>query len=445
MKKPQKPPATSFGAALVYLTHSTHLSEFIANATVEGKYLHWDELRHLDPPEGLSHKQWWAILKFARRAGRQLVNLEPIDGGHDFSFILPDIAQQYLYELSKGLGGSIELSSRVVNKDTRDQYYISSLVDEAITSSQLEGASTTKRVAEDMLRSGRSPRSKSELMIFNNYRAMNLVGEMKDKPLTPARVFELHRVVTEGTLRSDDEAGRFRRPAEQIEVVNNENDEILHVPPHADTLPVRLQRMCDFANEKTPEGKFIHPIVRAIILHFWLAYDHPFTDGNGRVARALFYWSMRRAGHWLAEYVSISTVISKAPAKYGRAFLYTESDDNDLTYFILYHLRVLSLATRNLHDYIQRKSARVRKLTEQLNGLAALNHRQRELIIHALRHPRQEYTIQSHRTSHNVVYQTARRDLLDLEERGYLIRMKRGKEFVFMAQTGLEKKLERRT
>ncbi|MBZ0137262.1 MAG: Fic family protein [Planctomycetes bacterium] len=203
----------------------------------------------------------------------------------------------------------------------------------------------------------------------------------------------------------------------------------------------RVHKMCDFANEKIPHKKFLHPIVRAIILHFWLAYDHPFTDGNGRVARALFYWSMSRAGHWLSEYVSISSVIYRGPSRYGRAFLYTETDDNDLTYFILYHLHVLDQATKKLHAYIQRKSARVQELTERLHGLEGLNHRQRELIVHALRHPQQEYTIESHRTSHNVVYQTARRDLLDLYEHGYLRKLKRSKEFIFKPDPMLEQKL----
>ena len=114
-------------------------------------------------------------------------------------------------------------------------------------------------------------------------------------------------------------------------------DEIFHDPPPAEQLDERMAAMCDFANGKIP-NHFIHPVVRAIILHFWLAYDHPFVDGNGRTARALFYWLMLRNNYWLFEFISISQIIRKAPIKYGRAFLYTETDDNDLTYFILYHL-----------------------------------------------------------------------------------------------------------
>ena len=116
--------------------------------------------------------------------------------------------------------------------------------------------------------------------------------------------------------------------------------------------------MCDFANGKTP-GEFVHPAIRSIILHFWLAYDHPFLDGNGRTARALFYWSMLHHHYWLCEFISISHLILKAPAEYERAFLYTETDDNDLTYFIIYHLKLIRRAVDELHKYIARKTERV--------------------------------------------------------------------------------------
>ena len=53
--------------------------------------------------------------------------------------------------------------------------------------------------------------------------------------------------------------------------------------------------------------------MRAILLHFWLAYDDPFLDGNGRTARILFFWLLRKHGYWLAEYLSIS--LSLPPAR----------------------------------------------------------------------------------------------------------------------------------
>jgi len=182
--------------------------------------------------------------------------------------------------------------------------------------------------------------------------------------------------------------------------------------------------MCDFGNARMP-SEFIHPVLKSIILHFWLAYDHPFVDGNGRTARALFYWSMLHHGYWLCEFISISPIILKAPAQYQLAFLYTETDENDLTYFMLYHLNLIHRALRQLHDYIKRKSKQVRKLEIEHHGVATLNHRQRALIGHALRHPNQVYTIKSHQISHNVVYETARRDLQELAASGVLAEKKK--------------------
>jgi Fic family protein len=172
-----------------------------------------------------------------------------------------------------------------------------------------------------------------------------------------------------------------------------------------------------------------------------LAYDHPFVDGNGRVARALFYWSMLRSGFWLFEFISISQIIIHQPAKYGRAFLYTETDDNDLTYFILYHLEVIQRAIKELHEYIKRKTEKLQAIERELRGITILNHRQRALISHALRHPNHQYTIRSHQISHNVVYQTSRLDLLELESRGLLSSQKIRRTWFFTPVSDLEEKL----
>src|SRR5262249_39502406 len=157
-----------------------------------------------------------------------------------------------------------------------------------------------------------------ERMILNNYQTMQSILEIKDKDLTADLVFRIHRLVTDGTLDDPSGAGRFRRPDEKVAVFD-ETGEVLHDPPAARELEGRMRLMCEFANARAPDY-FIHPLVRSIILHFWLAYDHPFLDGNGRTARALFYWSMLRSGYWLFEYVSISKAILRAPVQYGNAF-----------------------------------------------------------------------------------------------------------------------------
>lgn len=405
------------------------------------KYLHWDKLQFYSPPKGLTSEEWWYLIKSDRQSLYKQVPLTDKQG-KPFNYLTSvDPVSERLHEIDQGAGGSIHLPDQITNPETKDQYYIGSLIEEAITSSQIEGAATTRKIAKEMLQAGRKPKDRSEQMIVNNFLTMRRIGKVKDEPLSKELVFELQKLVTENTLDDDTAVGRFRKKDEKI-VVSDMYNEVFHEPPLAGELEERMQAMCEFANDRSSTG-FIHPVIRSIILHFWLAYDHPFVDGNGRTARALFYWSMLRHGYWLFEFISISQIILKGPAKYGRAFLYTETDDNDLTYFILYHLKVIRQSIEELHKYIERKTKQLKMLEAQLHGVEALNHRQRALIGHALRHPYQRYTIRSHQISHNVVYQTARIDLLDLESRGLLNLKKIRKQLIFTPADDLEAKLSK--
>ena len=362
-------------------------------------------------------------------------------GKQFFTHCVTQQIESALHKIDMGVGGKLSVPEPVTNPHTRDRFVISTLIEEAITSSQLEGAVTTREVAKEMIRTGRAPRDPSESMILNNYATMRRITQLRDQPLTPQLVFEIHRLVTDKTLENPDAAGRFRRADENIRITDFEGTEY-HVPPPADELPGRLVQMCEFANGNIPDS-FIHPALRAIILHFWLAYDHPFVDGNGRTARALFYWAMLHRGYWLFEFISISHVLRKAPAQYARSFLHTETDDNDLTYFILAQIGVIEQAIESLHTYIERKTTETRELESHLRAVGRFNHRQAEIIRHALKHRDHQYTIESHQRSHDVTYQTARTDLLDLVANHVLEQSKRGRALVFMVPVDVEERLRK--
>jgi len=400
--------------------------------------LNWDELRHRKPPEGLDLLEWWFALKVRREAGAREVPL--LDkNGVPFRFNLPDPLPFRLHEMDSQAGGIVQQPDPVINPEIRSASLVRSLIEESITSSQLEGASTTREVAKRMIKEGREPRNRSEKMIFNNYLTMRRVLEIRNEEMTSNLLFEIHRMVTEGTMDNPSDWGRFRRPDERI-VVGDPYGEVLHVPPPAEELGQRLDQMLSFANGDSPAW-FIHPFVRSMILHFWLAYDHPFVDGNGRTARALFYWSMLKYGYLICEYLSISNVILKAPARYGLAFLYSESDENDLTYFLVYHAGVVQRAIEDLQRYVERRAQQLKAVEADLAWLTELNHRQRDLVAHALRHPNHRYSIEYHRRSHGVVYETARRDLMQLADQGLLKKHKAGKTWHFTPPPDLERRL----
>lgn len=405
-------------------------------------YVHWDRLRHLQPPDGITSEEWWLGIKTSRRSLYQRIPLTD-PHGVPFVFAEPNEVRRLLHYVDQRCSGEIAMAEVVTTDDqARQHYLVSSLMEEAIRSSQLEGATTSRNVAKELLRTGRPAQSRSERMIVNNYRALQFMREGIGDTLTPEIVLELQRILTTGTLDNPDSAGRLQTPDEErVAVFDRVDGSLIHMPPPAGQLPERLERLCKFANADDDPERFMHPVVRAILLHFWLAYDHPFEDGNGRTARALFYWSMRTQGYWLTEYLSISSILRKAPSKYTRAFLLTETDDFDATYFLIYQLEVIRRAVDDLHTYLRKKAREVAEVERAIRSSADYNHRQLALLGDAIRNPGHVYTYRSHSASHNVTHETGRRDLLQLHGQGLLERRKSGRKSVFVPVSDLPRKL----
>lgn len=415
----------------------------VLGAVVERKdYLHWEKLRHLSPPDDLTPEEWWLGLKLRRIGASTGLPLHD-PAGAAFSYSTPSSVQRLLHYVDQHCSGEIAMAEAVTtDAQARHHYLVNSVMEEAIRSSQLEGATTSRRVAKELLRSGRNPRDRSEMMIVNNYRALEFIREEMGSDLTPDTVRTLQRILTEGTLDDPTAAGRLQIPQEErVVVLDATTGKTIHTPPPADHLPERLRAMCDFANADDSSGNFIHPVVRGILLHFWLAYDHPFVDGNGRTARALFYWYMRTRGYWLVEYLSISRILRQAPAKYSKAFLLTETDEGDTTYFLIHQLDVIKRATIELQVYLARKTREVRDVERLVRDAGELNHRQFALLSDAIRHPESTYSYRSHATSHGITGETARADLIELRERGLLLQRKIGRQHGFDPTPDLAKAL----
>ena len=392
--------------------------EASVSPTPAGKYLHWDKLRHLTPPDELTNEQWWLAVKIARSGIQHQLPLKDTNGG-PFTFNMPPLVTQYLHEIDSRASGRIAMPSEVSNPETRTRYLVRTLIEEAITSSQLEGASTTRKKAMEMFRSGKKPSDKSELMIFNNLRGMEFIRQKQNELLTPQLISDIHKEMMIGTI-DDESLGRLQTlDDERVNVVSNFTHKVVHRPPSADQLNDRLEELCKFANAEG-EKEFLHPAIRAIILHLWLAYDHPFEDGNGRTARALFYWCMLNSGYWLFEFISISSILRQASSQYARSYLYTETDANDATYFLVHQLQVIHKALESLEKYLEKQSREIRRAEKILRGFSGINHRQLALLSHALRKPNADFTINFHKNSHRVAYGTARADLLNLVKPGLL-------------------------
>jgi Fic family protein len=404
-----------------------------------GDYMYWDELKYQPMPEGVAPDAAWAMLKASRFFQTRQISLTD-SKGQPFGYWLPDCVLRELHFTDQKAGGSFLIEDPSVRTEEKQRYMIRSLVDEAISSSQIEGAATTRTVAKEMLRSGRKPRDRSEQMIYNNYMSMQMIKKHLTEPLSTELIMNVHASMTQNTLEDPSWAGRFRAPGDdEIHVIASDG-QILHSPPQASDVSSLMERLCAYINGDSAE-EFVNPIIKGVLLHFWLAYVHPFMDGNGRTARALFYWFMLKHDYWLFEYLSVSTAILSARAQYYRSFLYSEIDDNDATYFIVYNLKAIHKALETLHAYIVRKQKEKRHALSFAQKYPALNLRQRALLASALEKPQEIYTIEIHARVHGVTYQTARTDLLGLKDMGLLVMQKVGRKFVFMPVPDVSEKL----
>lgn len=396
------------------------------------RYLSWQDLRRLyqHGPDGLSLEQWWLGIKLHRRQARMKLPLCDARG-RCFTLASTGMIQMLLREVDLKAGGNVAApSSRNFWGDEQKRYLINSLVEESVMSSMLEGAAVTRSEARKMLKSNRAPVGVDERMILNNYLTMQMIVDRQSEALTPDFILALHRSLVEGTFEDVSKVGRLRCEDDRVRVEDDRSGELVHTPPPAGELRERLEALCRFANEEY-EGDYIHPVIRAIALHFQLAYDHPFVDGNGRTARALFYWAMLRHGYWVFEYISISHEIFNHAARYFEAFLNSEEDENDLNYFIINQLDAICKSVDALMAQVRRKQGEHEALCSRLRESLDLNHRQKDVLVGFLKHPDVSVTVAAHARQHMVSKQTARADMMQLVEMGYLISRRQSRTDVF--------------
>jgi len=403
---------------------------------INNGYPYWDKFRQKVKGLQYAPADLWSYNKLLRERSIEKIKISSISG-FDFKFNTTNNMLRLLHKFDMHLGGILE-GRAIIPPDDKNRYLISSIMEEAIASSQLEGAATTREIAKQMLRSNRQPNTLDEKMILNNYLTIKKVLEIKDKPFSKELILEVHSIIAKDTLRNSENEGKFRTNND-VNVVDDITGEIFYTPPNCENIEALMNSFCQFANHN--EIEFIHPIIKGIVIHFLIGYIHPFVDGNGRTARALFYWYLMSKGYWLVEYMSISKIIIKAPAQYAKSYLHCEYDENDLTYFIDYNLKCLDFALTNLQNYIQRKIVEKQNLFHLIKN-ENINERQAELLRGLIIDIKRGYTIKEVQTKFGVVYQTARTDLMGLQDLGYIEEKKFGKRLIFFKVDEFEKKLE---
>ncbi len=391
-------------------------------------YLAWEDFKHkIGRNRKYTPEQIWFYVKQLRKISSRGTIIQTETGDY-FSWYKLLTLDENLHKIDMFAGGRLFNRTDKLTGSKNHTYLSRGLIEEAIASSQLEGAHTTRTAARDMLLLNRAPKNESEIMIVNNYKTISKIQEeYKDRELSLDLLYEIHAMISDGTVPSDEQY-RLRKDTDNVVVQGMIGSEeyIAHVPPTEKFLKEQIEVFIKYANQD--DGKyFTHPIVKAILIHFWIGYLHPFTDGNGRLARALFYWFLLRKGYWTFMYLPFSTIIKKAPWQYAMAYIYAEQDDYDVTYFVDFHIKKILSAITEFESYLDEKIEENKVIEKTISLKYSLNDRQKQLIYYLVSDNNPSVTVSSHRTLHNITRQTASRDLNLLEESKLLIGKREGR------------------
>jgi len=408
--------------------------------TFQPAYLYWDKIKHRPLPENISKEEFWIAIKFFRNT--QAIKSEiKSENGKYFTWIKLRELEEFFHKMDMNTGGSLFTIKKNIDEKNKQKLISRGVMEEAIASSQLEGANTTRKIAKQFLREKRKTKNKSEQMILNNYQTMQIIdSEYKNRKMDLNLIFELHSTITKNTI-AENEKGRFRMDEDYIVVSDKYSNVIYHQPPKILFVKKEIERFIKFANDETDEP-FLHPLIKAIMLHFWIGYLHPFVDGNGRLARLMFYWYLLRKDYWAFSYLPISKAIKKSPVQYGNAYVYSEQDDLDLTYFIDYNIRKIKLAIKDFEEYFARKSEKNLEMNKFSRTKYNINERQIQLLQYLYGDKYEKTSFRIHMSIYQVAKRTAIKDLKDLEKLGFISSEKRGRNVYYYATDKIKRLFE---
>jgi len=186
----------------------------------------------------------------------------------------------------------------------------------------------------------------------------------------------------------------------------------------------RLEReMAGFLNWFNT-GPEIDPVLKAGMAHFWFVTIHPFDDGNGRIARAIADLCLARSEQSSQRFYSMSAQIRQERGAYYDMLEKTQKDGMDITPWLTWFLGCLGRAIDGAETLLTSVLAKAR-FWESL-GEAPMNERQRLVLNRLLDGFEGKLTTSKWAKLTKASPDTALRDIMDLVERGILVRSTEG-------------------
>ena len=379
-------------------------------------------------PAGISHDEVWAFAASIRRLFSTEIPIRSPQGHILWYFRHQGIIDQ-LCEIERYCRADSDLNRELAEREG-SPFVVKTQIEEAIATSQLDGLDIPSDHARALLRMDRKPRQGEERLVLNTYNAISTTHRLVGEKFTPALLRDLHNQVIDGVDPSS-----LRRSRERFGLCRSVYRDLV------DRGSTRqIEEICAYANHEIGDIDE-HPAIRALNLRGAIKQWQPFSDWNGNMASLVWRLYCLKQGYPVLGHLPVcrailnwETGIIRPPDVISRSLPEQWVDGNgreDYTANVTISLQLVHVELRGLRERVALRKHRDSEVTDSLEEDSTLNHRQRSILSRALRHPEAEFTIRYHRTNHGVVYATARADLLELVEKGYLTCEHAKNAFVF--------------
>lgn len=212
------------------------------------------------------------------------------------------------------------------------------------------------------------------------------IGPSGNYNFTLETILEMHRLTTEKILPPES-TGNFR--IRQVVIKNTKTGQVSYTPPPAVEVPYLVEDLVNWIN--SDEGKEANPVIKAGIIHYELARIHPFTDGNGRVARAVATLVMFLDGYDIRKFFSLEEYFDENPMNYYLTLqavsnqLVLDTHERDLTPWLEYFVEGVAIELNRVKEKVQRISVDAR-VKDRLGEQLTLNERQMIIMEYLHRH-----------------------------------------------------------
>ncbi len=389
----------------------------------QSRYAPIEDIKYRLEKLGISKNDWPSLkekIQSFRKMGAVPFFINTI--GKKFWYFPSDSINKKIHEIESS---GNRLYDRIENQGTfKHEFLANAAVEEAITSAIHEGANSTRSKAKALIASGDKPKNKDEWMLINNYHAMKWIKDNSNLPVSTELILRIHEIVTKNTLEGDD-----------VNFCGKLRDDAVYVTSHLGIKHegVKHDKLTEALNEAikstTDHPRFLHSLLKGIILHYFIAFIHPFFDGNGRTARTLFYFKGMKNNLKFVELLSVSADLKRHGNKYEKSFELVKEHEFDMTYFIDFCLDSLSTAL----NQVEKKVNYLIDITKLIDSIG-INSNQVALLQRMVLNKYGEIAIEEYATNIGKSREIARKELKQLFAKKILKEEKKGKKFVYLVK-----------